>query len=159
VVVSVPGMGDDIQTLKAGVIEIADIHVVNKTDREGAERTIAELRALLAMQITPEGSWNVPIVPCVATRGQGASTLLDELQAHLAHLNSSGEMLVRERRIAESRVLKLAQALVAETLNHPLQGANDPILNDLERVARHELSPHRCARAVLARTTGTVSGR
>jgi len=92
--------------MKAGIIEIADIHVVNKTDREGAERTIAELRALLAMQMTPEGSWSVPVIPCVATAGQGVPELLDQLQAHLAHLHASGEMLIRERRIAESRVLK-----------------------------------------------------
>jgi len=152
IVVSVPGMGDDIQALKAGVIEIADIHVVNKADREGAERTIAELRALLAMQVLPEGGWNVPVIPCVATQGEGAARLLDELDAHLAHLNASGEMQTRERRIAESRVLTLAQARVAETVVHPLGGANDPVRRDIESVARHELSPHRCARAVLART-------
>jgi LAO/AO transport system kinase len=157
VVVSVPGMGDDIQALKAGVMEIADIHVVNKADREGAERTIAELRALLAMQMVPEGSWNVPVLSCVATRGEGASQLLDELDAHLVHLNASGEMLTRERRIAESRVLKLAQALVAETIVHPIGGADDPILHDLDRVARRELSPHRCARGVLRSATRSIT--
>jgi GTPase len=158
VVVSVPGMGDDVQALKAGVVEIADIHVVNKADRDGTERAIADLRALLAMQVLPEGSWNVPVIPCVATRGEGAAHLWDELEAHLAHLTSSGELRLRELRIAESRVLRLAQSLVAETILHPNGGVTDPVLRDLERVARRELSPHRCARGVLASTRRSGEG-
>jgi LAO/AO transport system kinase len=159
VVVSVPGLGDDIQALKAGIIEIADIHVVNKADREGSDRTIAELRSLLAMQMTPKGSWEVPIVPCIASRGDGAVKLLDELSAHLTHLKGSGEMYARERKIAESRVLRLAQTLVAETLKQPAGSPEDPIADDMERVARRELSPHRCARSVLARTTSSIEER
>ncbi|MEQ1883963.1 MAG: methylmalonyl Co-A mutase-associated GTPase MeaB [Bryobacteraceae bacterium] len=159
IVVNVPGMGDDIQALKAGIMEIADIHVVNKADRDGAERTINELRALLAMQMIPEGAWEIPVVPTVATKSEGASKLLDELDAHFAHLKKSGELETRLRRIAEARVAKLAQELVADAIRHPLHGANDPILADLARVARRELSPHRCARTVLARTTESLAER
>lgn len=156
VVVSVPGMGDDIQALKAGIVEIADIHVVNKADREGAERTTAELRALLAMQMIPEGGWNVPVLSCVATRGDGATELYDALLAHFVHLNSSDEIRERERRIAEWRVLKLAQELVEEALRRAPKEVGETIVDELQRVARHELSPRRCARAVLAQTTKTI---
>ena len=159
VVVSVPGMGDDIQALKAGIIEIADIHVVNKADRGGSERTIAELKALLAMQMIPAGGWSVPVLSSVATRGEGAAKLLEALDAHLAYLNASGDMQRRERLIAESRVLKLAQARIAETMGHPAGGAGDPLLDDLDRVARHELSPHRCAQTALARAVHATERR
>jgi LAO/AO transport system kinase len=152
VVVSVPGLGDDIQALKAGLVEIADIHVVNKADREGAQRTIAELRVMLTMGSRPSGSWEPAVVACVALRDEGVATLLDEIARHFAHLHSSGEMQLRQQRIAEARVIKLAQALVADGLS-PLDRQDDPLARDVERVARHELSPYRCARALLTRAS------
>ena len=151
VVVSVPGLGDDVQALKAGLIEIADVHVVNKADREGAQRTIAELQTMLAMDTRSPGAWEPSVLPCVAVRGEGVGALLDELTRHRHHLQTSGELQVRERRIAETRVVRLAQSLVAQSLG-PLD-RDDPIHDSLERVARHELSPYSCARVLLARAS------
>src|SRR5215831_21363480 len=91
-VVSVPGLGDDVQALKAGIIEIADSHVVNKADREGANRTIAELQALLAMKMAGKNGWNPPVVACVAMHNSGISELLDEIERHRIFLKNSGEM-------------------------------------------------------------------
>lgn len=155
IVVHVPGLGDEIQALKAGIIEIADVHVVNKADREGADRTVAELRAMLAMGMASPDRWEPPILRCVATREEGASTLLDELEKHFSYLKTSGEVHARERRIAQSRVLKLAQALVAQTLAHHVGDDNGTDGADIERVARRDLSPRRCARALLMRATDT----
>ena len=152
VVVSVPGLGDDIQALKAGIIEIADIHAVNKADREGAERTIAELRVMLAMGSRAPGAWEPSIVSSVATRGDGVATLLDDVTRHLRHLHETGEIHARERRIAEARVLQIAQSLVADTLR-PFASDDDPIRHAVERVARREVSPYECARALLARAS------
>ena len=152
VVVSVPGLGDDIQAMKAGLIEIADIHAVNKADREGAQRTVAELSVMLAMGARAPGAWEPSLVSCVALRGDGIATLLDEVTRHFAHLHASGEMPRREQRIAEARVVKLAQSLVADTLR-PLDRDDDPLSQEVERVARHELSPYRCARALLTRAS------
>ena len=149
VVVSVPGLGDDIQAIKAGILEIADVHVVNKADRAGANRTMAELKTMLAMNDPASGGWAPPIVPCVATTEEGASELLDEIHMHREHLTASGEMLTRERRIAEGRVLKAAQVLVAQ----PLAAETDDFRTDLDRVARREVSPYRCARALIARAS------
>src|SRR3989442_2107948 len=143
VVVSVPGLGDDIQALKAGIIEIADIHAVNKADREGAQRTIAELRVMLAMGTRTRDAWEPSLVSCVASRDEGIVILLDEVRRHFEHMHASGEIHVRERRIARARVIRLAQTFVAETLR-PLDRDDDPIVHDVERVARHELSPYRC---------------
>lgn len=71
VVVSVPGLGDEIQTLKAGILEISDIHVVNKVDREGADKVMAELRSMLTLNAAKKGSWHPPVLGCVALREEG----------------------------------------------------------------------------------------
>jgi LAO/AO transport system kinase len=99
VVVLAPGLGDDIQAIKAGILEIADIFVVNKADREGAERTVREVRAMLhlAAEAPP---WPPPIVKTVAADGTGVGTLLDALNAHREFLDGSGEGARRRRRRA-----------------------------------------------------------
>lgn len=152
VVVHVPGLGDEIQAMKAGIIEIADIHVVNKADREGADRTIGELRSTLSSSLPRSDGWQTPIIPCVATREEGSAALLNALGDHLAYLNASGEFDRRERRIVESRVLKLAQELLAHTLNRPIEDHRDATRRALERVARRDVSPRAGARALLAMT-------
>src|SRR5919106_417423 len=86
-VVSVPGMGDDIQAIKAGLLEIADLHVVNKADRPDSDRTIKELRGMLGLMGPPvEGAWEIPILPTVAHGGQGVPELVDAIDAHRAWL-------------------------------------------------------------------------
>lgn len=152
VVVSVPGLGDDIQALKAGIIEIADIHAVNKADREGADQTVAELKTMLAMERRARADWAPPVVSCVASTGAGVAQLFDQILSHFAYLTSTGDLARRERRIAEARVLKLAQSLVAETFLVPEADAGR--LNvELDRVTSRELSPFACARALLARAS------
>jgi LAO/AO transport system kinase len=151
VVVSVPGLGDDVQALKAGVLEIADVHVVNKADREGADRTVTELRSMLALVPAPVGAWAPPVLACVATREEGIEPVLEALTGHLAMLKSSSELERRLSRIAEWRVLKIAQDLAADAVarpRHPQAGGL------LARVARRELAPHACARALLADAAG-----
>src|SRR5919198_905376 len=77
VVVSVPGLGDDVQALKAGILEVADIHVVNKADREGADRTIAELRAMLTLMPPPAGVPVPPVLRASAAREEGVDAIAD----------------------------------------------------------------------------------
>jgi LAO/AO transport system kinase len=152
VVVSVPGLGDDIQALKAGILEIADIHVVNKADREGADRTVAELKTVLAMDQRSAGAWVPPIISCVATRGEGVSQLAAEVVRHFDHLVAINELAARERRMAESRVLMLAQSFVADTFR-PAQEGFHPFSGDIDDVADRRLSPFRCARMLLSRAS------
>jgi LAO/AO transport system kinase len=153
VVVSVPGLGDDVQTLKAGLFEIADIHVVNKADREGAGETQAQLRAMLALGMDFVGRWQPPVLATVALRNEGVEALLDAIASHAAHLRESGELQRRERRMAEWRVLKLAQAMVAETLHRPRSGSG-ALDAEFDRVAQRKLSPYVCAKNLLDRATG-----
>jgi LAO/AO transport system kinase len=153
-VVSVPGLGDDIQALKAGLLEIADIHVVNKADREGANRTIAQLHGMLAMSMPAEGAWQPPVVRCVATEETGAGALLTEVDRHWGWLQSSGTRVLRERRIAQSRVLTLAQAEVARRFEQPIEAQAAIIAAAIDRVTARALSPARCARTLLEKISG-----
>ena len=98
-VVIPPGLGDDIQALKAGILEIADLFVVNKADREGADRTVAELKMNLDFS-APEG-WRAPVLKTVATRNEGIDAVVADLDRHRRHLAAAGE--ARERRLRRSR--------------------------------------------------------
>src|SRR5216117_2284086 len=156
IVVSAPGLGDDVQALKAGVLEIADVHVVNKADREGADRTVAELRAMLTRLRTPEAAWVPPVLAASAARDEGIEAIADALDGHMAFLKTSGELERRRRRIVTARVLKIAQDLVAETVLEPFAAAGTGGATLLDRVTRRELTPHACARALLARTANRI---
>lgn len=151
IVVSVPGLGDDIQALKAGLLEIADIHVVNKADREGAERTIAQLRGMLGMNMPAPEAWQPPVVRCVATAEEGAAALLAEVDRHWAWLRTSGLLAERERRIARSRVVTMAQAEVARRFEQPIEAQAAIVAAAIDRVTARTLSPMRCARTLLAK--------
>jgi len=125
VVVSAPGMGDDVQAVKAGILEIADIHVVNKADREGADRTIAELKNMMEMtDSASEGGWRVPILATSAERGQSIDELADALERHHEHLVSSGEIERRERGMAAGRVKAMIQNIALDRVEDPSTGAD-----------------------------------
>lgn len=98
-VVMVPGLGDDIQAIKAGILEIGDIFVVNKADREGADRTARELGTMLEMRHAVEGNWNPKVMKTEAQRGTGIDELTDEILAHRKFFLSSGTInnFLRER--------------------------------------------------------------
>src|SRR5438094_902388 len=153
VVVRVPGLGDDVQALKAGILEIADLHVVNKADREGADRTIAELRAMLTLMPAAEEAWTPPVLAASAARDEGIEAIADALEAHLASMKTSGELDRRRRRMVAARVLRTAQDLVAARLLRPeaLEVPGGETTTLLDRVMRRELAPHACARALLTR--------
>jgi LAO/AO transport system kinase len=85
VVVLVPGAGDEVQALKAGIMEIADIFVVNKADREGADRTVASIEATLALQTFGDGEWQPPIIKTEATTGAGVTALVDAIERFRDH--------------------------------------------------------------------------
>ncbi|MBF6592666.1 MAG: methylmalonyl Co-A mutase-associated GTPase MeaB [Ktedonobacterales bacterium] len=115
VVVAVPGMGDDIQAIKAGILEIADIFVVNKADRPGADQTAAELRMLLSLdEHRGEHVWRVPILKTNAHTGEGVPALADALAEHLISLRETGQLAARGGQQVRSEMLALLhQALLA----------------------------------------------
>lgn len=122
-VVMVPGLGDDIQAIKAGILEIGDVFVVNKADREGADRTARELSTMLDMRHATEGSWNPQVMKTEAQRGTGIDELTDEILAHRDFFLSSGTIdnFLRERNqrhfigILRDSLLKKALLLMAKS--------------------------------------------
>jgi len=113
-VVLVPGLGDDIQAIKAGILEIADVFVVNKADREGADRTSAELAMML--DLTPDRQWRPPIVQTVAPRGEGIPELIDAIESHGGWLVTSPEGRRRSTRRARARLLALLEERFHRTI-------------------------------------------
>lgn len=113
--VHVPGLGDAIQTIKAGIIEIADVHVVNKADQPGADRLVAELRAMLPPAAEGAG-WHPPVLKVSALEGRGIEAVAEVLEAHRRYLLASGERERRRRAAAERRLLDCARDLLLRDL-------------------------------------------
>jgi LAO/AO transport system kinase len=90
-VVSVPGLGDDIQAMKAGLLEIGDVFIVNKADRPGADDEVAQLKSMLDMRAIPEDGWHPPVLKTVAVKGEGIAELIDALWGHRQYLLDRGQ--------------------------------------------------------------------
>jgi LAO/AO transport system kinase len=109
-----PGMGDGIQAAKAGILEIGDVYVINKADRDGADQVRRELRSMLALADRPEGSWRPPIVKTVASRGEGLDEVVAEIDRHHAWLTESGELEARRTRRARDEIEAIAVTALRE---------------------------------------------
>ncbi len=107
-VLMAPGMGDGIQAAKAGILEIGDVYVINKADRDGADQVRRELRSMLALAERAEGAWSPPIIKTVASRGEGLDEVVAEIERHHAWLESSGELAARRTRRARDEIEAIA---------------------------------------------------
>jgi LAO/AO transport system kinase len=103
-----PGMGDGIQAAKAGILEIGDLYVVNKADRDGADQVRRELRGMLSLGERPEGAWRPPVLKTTAQTGEGVDEVADEIERHRTWLESSGELERRRVRRARGEVEAIA---------------------------------------------------
>lgn len=147
VVVSAPGLGDDIQAIKAGILEIADIHVVSKCDRADANRTISDLKSMLMMGLTPAGAgWNAPVVPTSSARGEGFEQLIECLDRHGHYMANSDAGRERVRRIAEFRMRKTAEDLLHQRFLAARQGA---LASVSEQLTLRRISPYQAAEQLL----------
>jgi LAO/AO transport system kinase len=140
VVVLVPGMGDDIQAIKAGIMEIGDVFVINKADREGVLRTEKELEALLSLAHRPD-FWNPPIIKTIATESKGISDLATAIQSYADFQKQGESSLERRRSIAHWRLLELLQEkLLARALN--ANGTSERLENFALEVAEKKRDPY-----------------
>jgi GTPase len=139
VVLVVPGMGDSVQAAKAGVLEVADVLVVNKADRPDTQATLRDLRAMVSLA---RGEWKPPIVPTVATSGEGVEDLLGQLDRHEEWLEASGERTRRRLVRARGEVTALAFGTLAKRLAVPDELA--------ARVAEGGCDPAEAAEELLA---------
>ncbi|WP_327680769.1 methylmalonyl Co-A mutase-associated GTPase MeaB [Kitasatospora sp. NBC_00458] len=152
VVLLAPGMGDGIQAAKAGILEIGDLFVVNKADRDGADATARELNHMLGLGEAREpGAWRPPIVKTVAARGEGVDEVVEALEKHRAWLDEHGELAVRRRRRAAEEIQAIALAALRARIGD-LHG--DRHLASLaERVVAGELDPYGAADRLVAGLT------
>jgi LAO/AO transport system kinase len=140
VVVLVPGMGDDIQAIKAGIMEIGDLFVINKAEREGVERTERELLAWLEMAVRTDG-WHPPIVRTVATQNKGIAEFAEAIESYAAFRHTQSAALTRRASIAENRLLELLREhLLRRVLNEALPESEWRAL--AEAVAKRERDPY-----------------
>ena len=147
VVVSVPGLGDEVQVIKAGILEIGDIFVVNKADREGADRTATELEMMLHM--APDtGGWLPKVYKTVATKGDGIAELVDAIFEHKAFLDERDLRKKKGRERSERAFLTLLQeTLTARTIERFKR--NGSMKELIERIADRELDPYTAVEEVL----------
>jgi LAO/AO transport system kinase len=148
IVTLVPGAGDDVQALKAGIMEIADIFVVNKADREGAERLVSAVESNLALQMYGAGEWRPPILKTVATTGEGVPELMQSIVQFRDH--SQRTQAVRRRTRSEYRLRELVSHRFMEHLERDVL-ETDELGTVVDRIASRELDPYSAANGLLQR--------
>jgi LAO/AO transport system kinase len=155
VVVLVPGMGDDVQSIKAGILEIADIFVVNKSDREGADRVEKELRAMQSFAVSHE-SWIAPVVRTVASTGEGIDELVATLASFERWLSTDGHLEARRERQWQERLTEMVRTeLLRDLRAHGLEPQE--LADHARRVAARQQDPFVLAAELVQRITGRAA--
>ncbi len=153
VVILVPGMGDDVQTIKAGIMEIADIFVINKSDREGAERVEREIRAMQSLSVRTD-NWTPPIVKTVASEGKGIGELADAIADYAKFIQR--EDLALKKRVQNWRerlVEMLRDSLLQRVLRE--QMSNGAVARYAAEIAEHKRDPYSLVEEIVANVTGS----
>ncbi len=148
VVTLVPGTGDDVQALKAGIMEIADIFVVNKADREGADRLVSAIEANLALKEYGAGEWRPPIVRAVATSGQGVAELVEAIEMFRGR--SGPAQAARRRTRSEHRLRELMSQRFMDHLQRAVLGPGE-LAVIVDRIAAREIDPYTASADLVAR--------
>jgi LAO/AO transport system kinase len=151
VLVLMPGSGDSIQALKAGVMEIPDIIVVNKSDHPMTDTMIREVRGVLSLG--PATSWRVPIIKTEAAKGEGVAELAEKITEHRQHIEAEGTLEERRARNLRNEVLELAASRMRRRLEAAV--ADDSSVRELlDRVVKREIDPASAAKELLERDDG-----
>lgn len=147
VVVTVPGLGDEIQAIKAGILEIGDVFVVNKADKEGADETARELEIMLSMAQN-KAAWKPPIVKTVATKNEGIKDLVDKVFDHKQYLEESEQLFVKRKMQTEAH---MKEVLSEETIQRVFKiiGGEQEFDKLIHRVALREIDPYTAVEQVL----------
>lgn len=148
VVVVTPGWGDSVQAGKAGLLEIADIFVVNKADREGASQAVRDLKQAIGMGTHAEGSWRPPVLQTVATESKGIDELWSSIKTHREHLATSGELETRRKTRIAREVSEIVAERVVMRVKHE---ASEALAESVERVLRREIDPYAAAEGLLSK--------
>jgi LAO/AO transport system kinase len=146
-VVLVPESGDSVQAMKAGLMEIGDLFVINKADRDGAERGAFAVRSALELRVA-RTDWDPPVLLTTASIGTGVSEVVDRFEEHIAHLEAGGGLETRRRERLEQRVVDVLRDQVWEATRSSMP---DAVWNEMvDAVFQRRVSPHQAASALLA---------
>jgi len=148
VVILVPGMGDDVQTIKAGIMEIADIFVINKSDREGAERVEREIRALQSLAMRHDG-WTPPIVKTVASEGKGVQELARAIGEYQNYLQKENRALQKSVENWQERLIEMLRDVMLEKARAQLGNGN--LAGMAREVAEHRRDPYTLVEEIAGR--------
>jgi LAO/AO transport system kinase len=148
VLVLIPGSGDSVQALKAGVMEIPDVIVVNKADHPLTETMVREIRGVLSL--APQRGWRVPIVKTEAHRGEGVAEVIEKIEEHRAHLIEHGELHDRRKRNLRSEILAICTGRMRRRLEEALE-EDEEFARMLDQVAEREIDPASAATTLLER--------
>ena len=148
IVILVPGMGDDVQTIKAGIMEIADIFVINKSDREGAERVEREIRALQSLAVRQDG-WTPPIVKTVASEGTGVPELAATVAGYEAYLQKENLALKKSVENWQERLVEMLRDAMLEKAREQL--GNGKVARLAAEVAEHKRDPYTLVEEIAAK--------
>lgn len=156
IVMLAPGMGDGVQAAKAGILEVGDIYVVNKADRDGTDATVRDLRSALSLVPSDPGGWTPPIHRMVATRDEGVAGVVADVWRHRTWLRESGHSLQRRRARARAEILALAMGLIREELSGG--AAADVLESGADEVASHGADSYSVAEHVVRAAGVTLRG-
>jgi LAO/AO transport system kinase len=148
VVILVPGMGDDVQSIKAGIMEIADIFVINKSDREGADRVEREIRALQSLAIRSD-HWTPPIVKTVASEGTGISELVAAIAEYEAYLQNGNLVLQHNIENWQERLIEMLRDALLEKARAQMEDGN--VARYAAEVAEHKRDPYSLVEEIVSR--------
>jgi LAO/AO transport system kinase len=140
IVVSVPGLGDDIQTLKAGIMEIGDIFVVNKSDREGADHVVTMISAMLDLNPLTN-VWRQPIVKTIATENQGIDELIEQIVLHRKHLTENDLLNAKRKERIGREITKLLEQKISRYVHDRMKGMH-PFEDLIEQINNRENDPY-----------------
>ena len=147
VLVLMPGAGDDIQSIKAGIMEIADIFVVNKADRDEAEGLITSIRQMLDSNTKPS-PWRPPIIKTAAIQNEGTDELLNAVQEHRTFLDSTGALAARRKERLRTEIIKLAERRISHIVQSQIK-QNGRFEELVEKVAAREEDPYICVERIV----------
>jgi len=152
VVILVPGMGDDVQTIKAGIMEIADVFVINKSDREGAERVEREIRALQSLAIRSD-HWTPPIVKTVASEGQGIEELAEAIKQYEDYLRENDLLRKKKLQNWQERLIEMLRESLLERVSAKV--GRESLARFAAQISDHKRDPYSLVEEILAEVAGT----
>ena len=148
IVILVPGMGDDVQTIKAGIMEIADVFVINKSDREGAERVEREIRALQSLAVRGD-NWTPPIVKTVASEGVGIAELAAAIRDYETYLQKENLILQKKAQNWQDRLLEMLRDALLERAREQL--GNGAVAGYAAEIAEHKRDPYELVEEIVGK--------